>query len=143
MTDRLYEVCQYLNSSIGTAVEAIENDRCGPFPNRNVLWHSTESARPFVDDIDLPIIAFGPSGLEVGIETVDDFREFVDGALEEGIHVMLAEGWTMKRDRTRPNRLGRKYARLVPSWDHLPGPSRQGDPRGIPDAIKVPDWYNG
>jgi hypothetical protein len=129
ITDRIYEVGQYLNSVIG-------GSRChsfgrvwGPFPRRNVIWHSDEAARPFVDDADLPILAIAPTGHEIGVESIQDFRELVDRSREAGLRVTLAEGWTLNPDARKPNRLGAAYANLVP--DHWRG-----------QQIQVPAWYN-
>jgi hypothetical protein len=124
ITNRIYHVGQLLNSTIGMA----NTFAGGPFPHRNVIWHSDEAARPFVNDVDLPLIAFAPSRLEVGIDTILDFRGFVLNCLLEGIYVTLADGWVLAPDAKKPNRLGPAFAPLVPSW--LGGQRR------------VPNFYN-
>jgi len=129
VTDRIYEVGQYLNSVIGGSRSHTDDRIWGPFPRRNVIWHSDEAARPFVDDADLPIMAIAPTGYEVGVETIQDFRELVDGSLQAGLRVTLAEGWTLDPTARKPNRLGAAYAHLVP--DHWRG-----------QQIQVPHWYN-
>lgn len=125
MTDRLYEVCQFLNSAIG----ATRSERWGPFPNRNVAWHSDEAARPFVDEVDLPIIALdGRARRHIGIETIRDFQTYVDQSIRAGVGVNLAEGWVLDPDPNTPNRLGARY---------------RGYQATVHDSqIEVPDWYN-
>ncbi|MCX6590040.1 MAG: anthrax toxin-like adenylyl cyclase domain-containing protein [Acidobacteria bacterium] len=131
ITDRLYELCQLLNSAIGGAVSP-NSVPSGPFPERMVCWHSDEAARPGVTDVDLPMIAFAPSGLEIGVETMADFKELVDVALVAGFKVNLAEGWT-SHAKAKPNQLGPDYLPLVPSWR----------PPGQPaPMLKIPAWYN-
>ena len=68
----------------------------GPFPRRNVLWHSDESARPFVGDVDPNVLAIAPSGHEFGIENVNDFKQFIAMCQREKIKVTLAEGWALE-----------------------------------------------
>jgi hypothetical protein len=124
MTNRLYEVSQYLNSIIGGSRSA----EGGPFPRRNVLWHSDESARPFVSDVDLPLIAFTPARQTIAIRTIPEFREFIARCNVKGFYVTLAEGWTLAPDAAKPNRLGTDYAHYVPAdWA---------------DQWLVPRWYN-
>jgi hypothetical protein len=124
VTNRIYMICQLLNSMIGQS----SVDKWGPFPQRMVCWHSDETTRPFVNDVDLPILAFSPSRHEYGIETIQDFREFIQMCEDDKIRVILGEGWTLPPDDKKPNRLGPTYARLVPEW--MEGP------------WKAPDWYN-
>ena len=31
----------------------------------------------FLDDVDLPVIAFTPAGFQYGIETIADFKQFI------------------------------------------------------------------
>jgi hypothetical protein len=100
----------------------------GPFPRRMVCWHSDETTRPFVSDVDLPIIAFAPSREEVGIENISDFRVFIQRCQANSIHVTLGEGWTLPTAPGKGNRLGSAYAPLVPTW--------------LGGQRKVPDWYN-
>ena len=134
VTNRIHLICQLLNSTIGGASTRVGNQTWGPFPKRNVCWHSDEAARPFVDDVDLPLIAFAPSGLELGIETIQDFQIFVREALAEGFAVRLAEGWAFASTANKPNRLGPGFAALVPRW--------QRDAFGRPSPQAIPDWYN-
>lgn len=124
VTNRIYEVGQYLNSMIGNTATG----GYGPFPNRNVIWHSDEAARPFVNDVDLPLVAFAPSGLEAGFETIQDFKTYVDECVREKIHVTLGDGWVLAPDAKKPNRLGPTYAKYVPNWTC--------------GQMLVPDWYN-
>lgn len=112
ITDRLYMVCQCLNSVIGSK----SIDPWGSFPRRNVLWHSDESARPFLDDVDLPIIAFSPNGNEFGIETIHDFKVFIGFCTKEGIKVTLSSAWTQEPTPKFQNRLGKAYEKMVPEF---------------------------
>lgn len=111
ITNRIYLICQLINSRIG----------------RSVLWHSDEAARPYVEDVDLPVIAFTPGGLHVGIESIADFERFVLACDRYGIQVSLSNGWTLNPDSAHQNRLGEDYARFVPV-----------------DGVRIvaPDWYN-
>jgi hypothetical protein len=112
ITPRIYMVCQLINSIVG----------------RHVLWHSDEAARPYLDDVDLPVLACTPKGNFVGIESILDFKAFITFCDQEGIHVTLSNAWAQDATAKHKNRLGTEYARYVP-----------------PDGkrIIVPDWYNG
>ena len=135
ITDRLYELCQLLNSAIGNATSP-GSVPAGPFPKRMVCWHSDEAARPGVDDVDLPLIAFAPSGLELGLETIDDFRRLVDEAVRQGFAVNLAEGWVRNPNpaKAKPNQLGGAYLDLIPNWQRGHG--------NAPQPLAIPAWYN-
>jgi hypothetical protein len=111
ITPRIYMVCQLINSIVG----------------RHVLWHSDESARPFLDDVDLPVIAFTPLGNSVGIDSITDFKAFISFCDKEGIKVTLSNAWAQDPEGNIQNRLGAEYSRYVP-----------------PDGkrIIVPDYYN-
>jgi len=111
ITPRIYMVCQLINSIVG----------------RQVLWHSDEAARPFLDDVDLPVIAFTPLGNYVGIENILDFKAFISFCVKEGIRVSLSNAWAQEPTERFPNRLGSSYGQYVP-------------PNGL--RIIVPDWYN-
>jgi Anthrax toxin LF subunit len=112
ITPRIYMVCQLINSIVG----------------RHVLWHSDEAARPFLDDVDLPVLALTPRGNYVGIENIPDFKGFISFCDREGIKVTLSNAWAQDPAGKHQKRLGIEYARYVP-----------------PDGrrIVVPDWYNG
>jgi len=117
ITGRIYHVGQLINSIVG---------------RQNVIWHSDESARPFLDDVDLPVIAFTPSGMQFGIETISDFKLFIGMCDSDGIHVSLSNAWVQNPTSEFPNRLGSgegdKYLNKVPE-----------------DTFRriVPRWYNG
>lgn len=111
ITNRIYMVCQLINSLVG----------------RSVLWHSDEAARPFLDDVDLPVVAFNPAGSYFGIETIEDFKLFIAAAVQDDIHVSLSNAWAQNVVDGKPNRLGADYGRFVPA-------------DGV--RIIVPDWYN-
>ena len=134
ITNRIYEVSQFLNSKIGS-VRCTDDMGVSfpPCPNRMVVWHSDEAARPFVNDVDLPVIAFSPSKNEYGISAITDFKIFVNEAVGSGIKVNLGEGWVLDKADGKQNRLGSGFAHLVPSWD-------RGTIPGAP--MIVPDWYN-
>ena len=111
ITPRIYMVCQLINSIVG----------------RHVLWHSDEAARPFLDDVDLPVLAITPRGNYVGIESIFDFKVFISFCDKEGIHVTLSNAWAQDPPQKHANRLGAEFARYVP-------------PDG--QRIIVPDYYN-
>ena len=112
ITPRIYMICQLINSIVG----------------RHVLWHSDEAARPFLDDVDLPVMAYTPAGNYIGIENIIDFKAFIAYCDAEGIKVTLSNAWAQNPAGRHQNRLGQEYDRFVP-----------------PDGrrIIVPDWYNG
>jgi Anthrax toxin LF subunit len=112
ITPRIYMVCQLINSIVG----------------RHILWHSDEAARPFLDDVDLPVLALTPRGNYVGIENIMDFKIFISFCDKEGIKVTLSNAWAQDPEGKHQKRLGLEYSRYVP-----------------PDGkrIVVPDWYNG
>jgi hypothetical protein len=99
ITYRIQLVCQMVNSIIGRA---------------NVLWHSDESARPFLDDVDLPVMAFTPAGDTWGIETIPQFKSFIDNCNHHDFAVTLSNAWTQAPTPAFPQRLGGAYARYVP-----------------------------
>ena len=132
MTDRIYLVSQILNSAIGILTTSDGVGGLTSRGTRNVLWHSTESARPYVFDLDLPLIAFMPSNAGVqqfGIESISDFEHLIAAAITCGFRPLLAEGWVHEPRAKYMQRLGRKYRHLVPR-----------DVEGGP--IKVAPWYN-
>ena len=111
ITARIYMVSQMINSIVG----------------RHVLWHSDEAARPFLDDVDLPVLALAPVGSYLGLETIDDFKAFIEMCRMDGIHVTLSNAWVQNPTARHPNRLGGDYAAFVPR-----------------DGVRriVPAWYN-
>jgi hypothetical protein len=111
ITPRIYMICQLVNSIVG----------------RHVLWHSDEAARPFLDDVDLPIIALTPAGNYIGIENILDFKAFIAYCENEGIKVTLSNAWAQDPAGKYKQRLGAEYMRYVPA-----------DGR----RIIVPEWYN-
>ena len=111
ITPRMYMICQLINSIVG----------------RQVLWHSDEAARPFLDDVDLPIIALTPAGNYFGIETIFDFKVFISYCDGAGINVTLSNAWAQDPTARKPNRLGAEYDRYVPADG---------------TRIIVPHWYN-
>lgn len=128
MTNRVYLICQLLNSGAGIASSSSGGRSWGPYPNRMVAWHSDETTRPFVNDLDLPLIAFPPNRDEIALESLHDFKQFIYMCVSEGIHVTLGEGWTLDPTHDKPNRLGVGYRSLVPTW------------KG--GQWKTEDWYN-
>lgn len=131
ITNRLYEICQYLNSMIAGAVS--DNQVPGPHDKRMVCWHSDENARPGVSDVDLPLIAFAPSGAVIGIENIEDFRQFIEMCLRDGYYVTLAEGWVGPNP-DKPNRLPPRYFRLIPDSYFTRD--------GALERMTLPSWYN-
>ena len=111
ITNRIYLVCQLINSMVG----------------RQVLWHSDEAARPFLEDVDLPVIAFSPAGAQFGIETIHDFKAFIRSCVKENIWVTLSDAWTQNPAGRYQSRLGEAYSGHVPA-------------DGV--RIVVPQWYN-
>ena len=106
ITMRIQWVCQLVNSIVGGA---------------NVLWHSDEAARPGLNDVDLPVVAFTPVGEVIGIENIHDFRRFIAFCLNNQIAVTLSDAWTQNPTAQFGNRLGAAYAGLVPQDGHFGG----------------------
>lgn len=123
ITDRIYMVGQVINSLVGGMTSQSGARTCGPFPSRNVIWHSDETARPFVRSIDLPIVAFAPSGDYYCLRTVDDFRDFILLCERNRIKVTLSKAWV------QANGLGAPFRNRVPIFN--PASRRL-----------VPEWYN-
>jgi hypothetical protein len=122
ITNRIYRICQLINSHVSANSHTTK---------RHVLWHSDESARPYVNDVDLPLVAFTPwtgdrSG-RVGVQTIVDFRSFIDLCTLKGINVTLSSAWVQSPTNAFRNRLGPAYASLVPA----------DTPR-----VKADDWHN-
>ena len=118
ITERIYLVGQLVNSLVAAG---------SPTGRQQVIWHSDEAARPALDDLDLPLIAFTPAGNEIGIDTIFDMKVFISFCQKEGICVTLSSAWVQNPNDEFQNRLGEDYSGLVP---------RDG-PRWI-----VPHWYN-
>jgi hypothetical protein len=59
----------------------------------NMVHHSDEGGRPFVEDVDLPVFAVVPGKTApYGIESVEDLREFISTILE-GYAPVFNPGW--------------------------------------------------
>jgi hypothetical protein len=129
ITNRIYETCQFLNSAIASSTSISMGQAYGPFPRRMVCWHSDESARPGVTDVDLPFIAFAPHGGDICVTTIPEFRTFIAMCEVAGFHVSLAEGWTLAPTDKKPNRLGTDYAGYVPTFRSSA-------------KWRIPRWYN-
>ena len=99
ITFRIQHICQLINNSVGGA---------------HVLWHSDEAARPFLNDVDLPVIAFTPGGDAYGIENIYDFKCFIDMCDYSKIAVTLSNAWTLQPNANFKNRVGVAYERYVP-----------------------------
>lgn len=60
----------------------------------NMVHHSDEGGRPFVNDIDLPVFAVVPGQAEAyGIKNVGDLREFITVTLGDAYVPMFNPGW--------------------------------------------------
>jgi hypothetical protein len=60
----------------------------------NMIHHSDEGGRPFVNDIDLPVFAVVPGQSKAyGIENVEDLREFISVTLGAAYAPMFNPGW--------------------------------------------------
>ena len=66
---------------------------------------------------------------QFGIESIDDFKELIHAAELCGFRPLLAEGWVLEPSEEYQQRLGRRYAHLVP--DDVDG-----------GQIRVAPWYN-
>jgi hypothetical protein len=60
----------------------------------NMVHHSDEGGRPFVEDIDLPVFAVVPGHTGAyGIEDVGDLRQFISVTLGADYAPMFNPGW--------------------------------------------------
>jgi hypothetical protein len=60
----------------------------------NMVHHSDEGGRPFVNDVDLPVFAVVPGQNEpYGIESVEDLRQFIGQILGANYAPMFNPGW--------------------------------------------------
>jgi len=83
MTDRIRQVRDELNQGI---------QRVG-YTGGNMVHHSDEGGRPFVNDVDLPVFAVVPGKKQAyGIESVEDLRQLISVDLE-GYAPVFNPGW--------------------------------------------------
>jgi len=81
-----------------------------------MVHHSDEGGRPFVEDVDLPVFAVLPfKGSPYGIESVDDFRQFISVDLA-GFAPVFNPGWMRQLVPTA----GLIKAHFKASGDHSP-----------------------
>jgi hypothetical protein len=88
ITNRVFLVAQMINSAVGAIG--------GGFPLRNMCHHSDEGGRPFVGDVDLPLIAFLPTqrrNYTFALSTINHFRAFSCTVDTMGFQVILNAGW--------------------------------------------------
>jgi hypothetical protein len=84
ITPRIKQIRDALNTAI---------QRRG-YTGGNMVHHSDEGGRPFVDDIDLPVFAVVPGQSEAfGIESVEDLRQFISVSLGAAYAPMFNPGW--------------------------------------------------
>ena len=83
-----------INSSVGATHTGHGSVTGRTYPQRNVVWHSDEAARPFVNDIDLPLIAWIPKHTHAFcIETAAQLAELILWADSLGYYVQINQGW--------------------------------------------------
>lgn len=83
MTERIRLLRDQLNQGI---------QRAG-YTGGDMVHHSDEGGRPFVNDVDLPVFAVVPGQKQAfGIESVEDLRAFISVALE-GYAPVFNPGW--------------------------------------------------
>lgn len=68
-----------------------------------MVHHGDEAGRPFMDDVDLPFIAFFPPGLvdlpgfqgadTIAFESIEEFRKLIEKAAKWGYNIELNPGW--------------------------------------------------
>jgi hypothetical protein len=91
ITNRVFMIAQMLNSVIGAATgNAL----------RNMCHHSDETGRPFVSEVDLPLVGFLPDrqgGCSTyGIRDIEDMKAFTEAARKLGYMVLLNKGWVQQ-----------------------------------------------
>lgn len=112
-------ICNQLNIAIRRVRWG--NARYG-YRGGNMVHHGDEAGRPFVDDVDLPFIAFFPPkqcdipGAEgnttVAFESVKEFRTLVDAAIKWKYQVELNPGWIKELSEGK-NELRQRYKQYV------------------------------
>lgn len=84
VTPRILEIRDALNTAI----------RRRGYTGGNMVHHSDEGGRPFVEDVDLPVFAVVPGERDAyGIEDVGDLRQFISVTLGAGYAAMFNPGW--------------------------------------------------
>jgi hypothetical protein len=90
LSNRVHLVGQLINSRLPAAPGAIGG-------TREMVHHSDEGGRPFVTEIELPVVAFVPlpNGMieMVGIDSVAGMRTFVQLCRTIGFQPILNPGW--------------------------------------------------
>jgi hypothetical protein len=96
---RLNENCWYFDSELDKQSDAAKYPRV-------VAHHSDESYRPFVSDVDLPLVAFVPSSLRGGcprtrpatvvIKDIKAFTRFAQVCGQAGFYLAYNPGWLHK-----------------------------------------------
>ncbi|MRG93418.1 anthrax toxin-like adenylyl cyclase domain-containing protein [Polyangium spumosum] len=88
ITNRVFLIAQLLNSVIGAMTG---------LPLRNMCHHSDETGRPYVKDVDLPLIGFLPDRkgkcFTYGIRDIEDMKAFTGAAQQLGYMVLMNTGW--------------------------------------------------
>jgi len=99
ITGRIATIRWQLNEAIRTT---------GRYSGGDMVHHSDEAGRPFIDDVDLPFLVFMPDGKNKTykkdwflIESVEEFQALIE-ALKSSYTVALNPGWI--------NQLGNKYS---------------------------------
>lgn len=119
-------ISQYVSQVATLLNQAIRRVRWGDakfaYSGGDMVHHSDEAARPFIDDVDLPFIAFFPPGVcdlpqapgktVVAFETVAEFRQLIDAAIKWDYHIELNPGWIDELSEGK-GVLKRKYKKYV------------------------------
>lgn len=96
----LSQICTRLN-------QAIARNRWGnqrfAYTGGDMVHHSDEAGRPFIDEVDFPVIVFLPpdvcdlKGMEgqtvIAFDAIEDFRKLIDASVKWGYNVELNPGW--------------------------------------------------
>ncbi|MCT7979832.1 CyaA/EF/ExoY family adenylyl cyclase toxin [Laspinema olomoucense] len=90
ISDRVHTIAQMLNSLMAQSTSTTVK------PNR--LFHSDEAGRPFVQEVELPVVAFVPDNfLETGnifvLDNIEKMQEFVIACRKSNFFVMMNKGW--------------------------------------------------
>ena len=94
ISENVQWIAQMINSSVGATHTGHGSVTGRTYPQRNVVWHSDEAARPFVNDIDLPLIAWIPKHTHAFcIETAAQLAELILWADSLGYYVQINQGW--------------------------------------------------
>lgn len=119
-------ISQYLDNICNLLNQAVRRVRWGnvryAYTGGDMVHHSDEAGRPFIDEIDFPFIAFFPPNLcdikgaegntIVAFEKVEEFRTLIEAAIKWNYNIELNPGWIDELSGGKKN-LKQRYQQYV------------------------------